>query len=136
MNNVRDFGAVGDGVVKPIRGIRFRNLSGSAEWSSFVEGNQRGDLRDVTFDGVYLRFTGGEMVKEGTGLVYGEFGEKCAPAAFHLANTEAVRFRAVRIVWDTDSPNWKYGIMAENAEIAELDTGCDFGRPVEQVGGR
>ena len=48
----------------------------------------------------------------------------------------AVRFRDVRIVWDTDSPNWKYGVMAENTDIAEIGSGCDFGKPVKQADGR
>ena len=121
-----------DQEIKPIRNIVFRNLNGSACWSCFVESNRRGDIRDIVFSGVKLRYSGGEDVEEGPGLTYAEFGTKNAPAAFHLANAEEVTFRDVKIEWNTDSPNWKYGLFAENSEILEISDGCDFGKPIKQ----
>ena len=118
-----------DDPIKPIRNLVFRNLNGTACWSNFVEGNHLGDIRDIVFSEVKLKYTGGEDVNEGPGLVYAEFGTKNAPAAFHLANAEKVTFRNVKIEWDTQSPNWKYGIMAIHSEPVEINPECDFGRP-------
>ena len=69
---------------------------------------------------------------EGPGLVYAEFGTKNAPAAFHLTNAEKVFFQDVTIDWATDSPNWKFWLMAENSEIVEINSGCDFGKTPEK----
>ena len=66
-------------------------------------------------------------------MIYAEFGTRNAPAAFHLTNAEKVRFRDVQIDWESDSPNWKYGIMAVNTEIAEINSGCDFGKPMNSA---
>ena len=118
-----------DEPIKPIRNLVFRNLNGTASWSNFVESNRRGDIRDIVFSGVKLKYSGGEDVKGGPGLIYAEFGTQNAPAAFHLTNTEKVTFRDVKIEWDTDSPNWKYGIMADNSELPEINSECDFGKP-------
>lgn len=128
-----DVRGVHDREIKPIRNLVFRNLNGTASWSSLVESNRRGDIRDIVFSGVKLKYRGGEDVEEGPGLIYAEFGTKNAPAAFHLTNAEKVRFRDVQIDWESDSPNWKYGIMAVNTEIAEINSGCDFGKPVNSA---
>ena len=88
-----------------------------------------GDIRDIVFSEVKLKYSGGEDVNEGPGLVYAEFGTKNAPAAFHLSNAEKVTFRDVKIEWDTRSPNWKYGIMAIHSGQIEINPECDFGRP-------
>ena len=76
-----------------------------------------------------MKISGGEEVKEGPGVLYGEFAAVSAPAAFHLANAEKITFRDVQIEWDTDSPNWKYGIMAENSDPLTIASDCDFGKP-------
>lgn len=120
-----------DEAIKPIRNLVFRNLNGTASWSSFVESNRRGDIRGIVFSGVKLEYGGGEDVEEGPGLIYAEFGTKNAPAAFHLNNVENMIFHDTRIEWNTDSPNWKYGIMAENSGITEINSGCDFGKPLK-----
>ena len=99
-----------------------------------MESNRRGDIRDIVFSGVKLKYTGGEDVEEGPGLIYAEFGTKNAPAAFHLTNAKKVFFQDVKIEWATDSPNWKYGLMADNSEIAEINSGCDFGKPLKKDG--
>ncbi len=127
-----DVRGVNDREIKPIRNLVFRNLNGSACWSCLVESNHRGDIRDIAFSGVKLKYTGGEDVTEGPGVVYAEFGTKNAPAAFHLTNAEKVVFRDVTIDWATDSPNWKYGLMSDNTEIAEINSGCDFGKPLKK----
>ena len=118
-----------DDPIKPIRNLVFRNLNGTACWSNFVEGNRLGDIRDIVFSEVKLKYTGGEDVNEGPGLVYAEFGTKNAPAAFHLTNAEKVTFRDVKIEWDTQSPNWKYGVMAIHSGQIEINPECNFGRP-------
>ena len=128
-----DVFGVNDREIKPIRNLVFRNLNGTASWSSFVESNRRGDIRDIEFSGVKLKYRGGEDVEDGPGLIYAEFGAKNAPAAFHLTNAEKVRFRDVQIDWESDSPNWKYGIMAVNTGIAEINSGCDFGKPMNSA---
>jgi len=129
-----DVRGVHDQEIKPIRNMVFRNLNGTACWSSLVESNHRGDIRDIVFSGVKLKYRGGEDVEEGPGLIYAEFGTKNAPAAFHLANAEKVIFRDVQIDWESDSPNWKYGIMGVNTEITEINSGCDFGKPMNTAG--
>lgn len=113
--------------IKPIRNMVFRNLNGSACQSNFVESNRRGDIRGIVFSGVKLKYSGGEDIKEGPGICYGEFATVNAPAAFHLANAEDITFRDVKIEWDTDSQNWKYAIMAENTQKPQID-GCFFGK--------
>ena len=125
-----DVRGVYDQEIKPIRNIVFQNLNGSAVRSNFVESNHRGDIRDIVFSDMNLKFSGGEDITEGPGIRYGEFAAVNAPAAFHLTNAEKIIFRNVRIQWDTSSPNWKYGILAENAGISEINAGCDFGRPL------
>ena len=129
-----DVRGVHDQEIKPIRNLVFRNLNGTACWSSLVESNHRGDIRDIVFSGVKLKYRGGEDAEEGPGLIYAEFGTRNAPAAFHLANAEKVVFRDVQIEWESDSPNWKYGIMAADSGITEINSGCDFGKPVYQDG--
>ena len=118
-----------DEAIKPIRNLVFRNLNGTACWSNFVESNRRGDIRDIVFSGVKLKYSGGEDVKEGPGMIYGEFGTSNAPAAFHLTSTEKVTFRDVKIEWSTDSPNWKYGVMSVNSEPPEINYECKFEKP-------
>ena len=122
-----DVRGVHDLEIKPIRNMVFRNLNGSASWSCFVESNRRGDIRDIVFSGVKLRYSGGEDVEAGPGLTYAEFGTKNAPAAFHLTNAEEITFREVKIEWNTDSPNWKYGLMAVNTQKPLIEA-CNFGR--------
>ena len=122
---------INEELTKPIRGLRFYNLNGSASRSILIESNHRGDIQDITFSGVNLKYSGGEDVREGEGILYGERACHCAPAAVHIANATKLIFRDVRIQWNTKSPNWKYGIMAENAEILEINSGCDFGRPMK-----
>ena len=116
-----------DEPVKPIRNLVFRNLNGTACWSSLIESNRRGDIRGITFSGVHFRYRGGEDVQAGEGLLYGEFATRNAPAAFHAANAEKLTFKDIRIDWDTASPNWKYGILTERCSEVELSR-CDFGR--------
>ncbi|MBO4631401.1 MAG: hypothetical protein J5858_05715 [Lentisphaeria bacterium] len=110
MNNVCDFGAAGDGRTKDTAAIHC------------------GDIRDIVFSAVKLKYRGGEDVEEGPGLIYAEFGSRNAPAAFHLTNVEKVVFHDVQIDWESNSPNWN-GVMAVNTEIAEINSGCDFGKP-------
>lgn len=117
-----------DEPIKPIRNLVFRNLNGTACWSNFVESNRRGDIRDIVFSGVKLKYSGGDDVKDGPSLIYAEFGTRNAPAAFHLTNVEKVTFRDVKVEWNTDSQNWKYGIMAENSGPLEINAECDFGK--------
>ena len=117
-----------DEQIKPIRDLVFRNLNGTACRSNFVESNRRGDICDIVFSGVRLKYKGGEDVIEGPGVIYAEFGTQNAPAAFHLTNVEKVTFRDVKIEWYTDSPNWKYGIMAKNSGPLEINAECDFGK--------
>lgn len=124
-----DVRGVNDKAIKPIRNIVFRNLNGTAIHSFFVESNHRGDIRDIVFSGIRMEFSGGEEVKEGPGVLYGEFAAVSAPAAFHLANAEKITFRDVKIEWNTDSPNWKYGLIAENSGILDFSESCDFGKP-------
>lgn len=124
-----DVRGVHDEAVKPIRNIVFRNLNGTARHSIFLESNHPGDIRDIVFSEIKLKFSGGEDVTEGPGIQYGEFATVCAPAAFHLVNGEKITFRDVKIEWDTDSPNWKYGVMAENSDPLTITSDCDFGKP-------
>lgn len=124
-----DVRGVNDKAIKPIRNIVFRNVNGTASRSFFVESNHRGDIRDIVFSGIRMKISGGEEVKEGPGILYGEFAAASAPAAFHLANAEKITFRDVQIEWNTDSPNWKYGIMAENSEPLTIASDCNFGKP-------
>jgi len=126
-----DVRGVHDNPAKPIRRIVFRNLNGCGSLSNFIESNRKGEISDIIFSGINLQYSGGEDVKEGRGLIYGPFAVQCAPAAFHLANAEKVIFRDVIIQWNTSSSSWKYGILAENAGISEINTGCDFGKPLK-----
>lgn len=52
-------------------------------------------------------------------------------AAFYMTNMEKIYFQDVKINWDTNSPNRKYGIMAENSEIAEINSSCNFRKPMK-----
>ena len=112
----------------PIRNLVFRNLNGSACWSSLIESNRRGDISGITFSGFRFRYRGGEDVQEGEGMLYGEFAVRNAPAAFHAANAEKLIFDDVRIEWDTASPNWKYGIFTDNTDPVEICDSCQLGR--------
>ena len=48
---------------------------------------------------------------------------EAAIAAYEAAHPD------VKIEWDTQSPNWKYGIMAIHSGPIEINPECDFGRP-------
>ena len=119
-----------DEAVKPIRAVVFRNIRAEGDRSCFFEANRRGDIADLTLDGVDVLYGGGDDIVDGEGLSYGEFGVKNSPAAFHLKNLEDCAFNRVRVRWRADaSPLWKYGLWAENSEAPEL-FGCRFGRDV------
>ena len=119
-----------DEEIKPIRGIGFRNIRAEGDRSCFFEANRRGDIADITLDGVDVICGGGDDIVDGEGLSYGEFGVKNSPAAFHLKNLEDCAFSRVRVRWRADaSPLWKYGLWAENSEAPEL-SGCRFDREV------
>ena len=116
--------------VKPIRGIGFRNIRAEGDRSCFFEANRRGDISDLTLDGVDLVYGGGDDIVDGAGLSYGEFGVKNSPAAFHLKNLADCSFNRVRVRWRADaSPLWKYGLWSEASESPEL-SGCRFERDV------
>ncbi len=118
-----------DEPIKPIRNLVFLNLNGTASRSIFVESNRRGDIRDIVFSDVRLKFGGGKDVMEGPEVLYGPFAVTDAPAAFHLTNAEKITFRNVKLEWDADSRNRKYGIMSENADLLTIGPECDFGKP-------
>ena len=119
-----------DEAVRPIRAVVFRNIRAEGDRSCFFEANRRGDIADITLDGVDVICGGGDDIVDGEGLSYGEFGVKNSPAAFHLKNLEDCAFNRVRVRWRADaSPLWKYGLWAENSEAPELSE-CRFGRDV------
>ena len=119
-----------DEAAKSIRGVVFRNIRAAGDRSCFFEANRRGDVSDLTLDGVDVTLRGGDDITDGRDLSYGEFGVKNSPAAFHLKNIENCVFHRVRTRWEEDaSPLWKYGLWAENSEPPEI-TGCDFGREI------
>ena len=119
-----------DEAVGPIRGIVFRNIRARGDRSCFFEANRRGDIADLTLDGVDVTLRGGDDIEEGANLSYGEFGVKNAPAAFHLKHLEDCVFRRVRARWSADaSPRWKYALWAEASEAPELAE-CRFDRAV------
>ena len=113
---------------KPIRGVVFRNIRATGDRSCFFEANRRGDVADVTLDGVDLTLRGGGDIVDGENLSYGEFGVKNAPAAFHLKHVEGCSFHRVRVRWAPDaSPLWKYALWAEDSELSALAE-CRFDR--------
>ena len=117
-----------DEEVKPIRGIVFRNIRATGDRSCFFEANRRGDVADITLDGVDVTLRGGDDIVDGENLAYGEFGVKNAPAAFHLKHVEDIAFNRVRVRWSADaSPLWKYALWAEDSDAPEL-TNCRFDR--------
>jgi hypothetical protein len=119
-----------DETVKPIRGIVFRNIRAVGDRSCFFEANRRGDVSDLTFDGIDLTFRGGDDIVDAPGASYGEFGVKNSPAAIHLKRVEDVSFHRVRTRWSADaSTAWKYSLWAEDAEEPRLSE-CRFDREV------
>ena len=117
-----------DEEVKPIRGIVFRNIRARGDRSCFFEANRRGDISDITLDGVDMTLGGGDDIVDGENLSYGEFGVKNSPAAFHLKHIEECAFRHVRVRWSADaSPLWKYALQAEDSEPPLLSE-CRFDR--------
>ena len=116
--------------VKPIRGIVFRNLRGSADQSCFFEANRPGDITDIALDGVCFTYGGGEDIVDGTGLPYAEHGVGNSPAAFHLKHLRDCTFDRVGVRWAADaSPKWKYDVWAEDSEPPELRN-CRFEKGV------
>jgi polygalacturonase len=117
-----------DEEVRPIRGVVFRNIRATGDRSSFFEANRRGDVAELTLDGVELLLHGGDDIVDGENLSYGEFGVKNSPAAFHLKHIEDWSFHRVRARWSADaSPKWKYGIRAEASDAPRLSE-CRFDR--------
>ena len=49
-----------DEAIKPIRGVVFRNIRALGDRSCFFEANRRGDITDLTLDGVDLTLRGGD----------------------------------------------------------------------------
>lgn len=119
-----------DEEIKSIRGVVFRNIRAAADRSCFFEANRRGDISDLTLDGVEMIFSGGDDIVAGENLSYGEFGVRNSPAAFHLKHIEDCSFHRVRTRWRADaSPKWKYGLWVEDSEPPSLD-GCRFDREI------
>lgn len=117
-----------DEAIKPIRGVAFRNVRASADRSCFFEANRRGDISDLTLDGVEIILSGGDDIVAGENLSYGEFGVRNSPAAFHLKHIEDCTFHRVRARWRGDaSPKWEYGLWVEDSEAPRLDD-CRFDR--------
>ena len=92
-----------DEAAKAIRGVVFRNIRATGDRSCFFEANHRGDISDLTLDGVELVLRGGDDIVDGKDLAYGEFGVKNSPAAFHLKNLEDCAFNRVRTRWTEDA---------------------------------
>jgi len=119
-----------DEEIKPIRGVVFRNIRAAGDRSCFFEANRRGDIADLTLDGVDLICRGGDDIVDGDDLPYGEFGVKNSPAAFHLKHIRDCSFRRVRVRWENGaSPLWKYALRAEDSEAPEIAE-CRFDRDV------
>ncbi len=115
---------------KSIRRISFSHLRGSATQSCFIEGNNPGDVSEITLNNVVFDYSGGEDIQSGEGLIYGEFGVKAASAAFYLVNADDVDFEKVRVNFRTDHPNWRNGLKAINSTKVKTNN-CDFGKSVE-----
>jgi polygalacturonase len=119
-----------DADVKPIRGIVFRNIRGSADRSCFLEANRRGDITDITLESVDLTCRGGEDIVDGAGLPYAEHGVGNSPAAFHMKHIVDCTFDRVRVRWSTDaSDKWRYSIWSEDSEAPKL-TECRFEKEI------
>ncbi len=119
-----------DEEVKPIRGVVFRNIRAEADRSCFFEANRRGDISDLTLDGVEVSLSGGDDIVAGEDLSYGEFGVRNSPAAFHLKHLMDCSFHRVRARWhEGASPKWEYGLWVEDSEAPRLDD-CRFDRDI------
>jgi len=109
--------------VKLIRNISFNHLRGRARWSSFVTGNPDCLVKDISFSDVWFEYSGGAdaVPPEKADRSYGEFGVKCAPAAFYLLNADGVEFDRCRVSWRDPEPGWQAAIMAQNVSGLRLE---------------
>ncbi|MDD5727796.1 MAG: glycosyl hydrolase family 28 protein [Victivallales bacterium] len=112
---------------KPIRNIAFSHLRGRASWSSMIVGNADGNIDEISLSDMIFDYFGGDDIRQlQEGEVYGEFGIRCAPAAFYVADVKGVvTLDKLAVRWRTDNSNWTAGLLCENAEKVKV-IDCDF----------
>lgn len=112
--------------IKPMRNIRFSNITTTAMCNSAICANHVGDIDGITFSDVEFLFTSDENVLSLDEYVCRGYGTESAPAAFYVINAKDVKFRNVNVKFAENVPALQYGVISDNAEKM-LCSECDFG---------
>ncbi|MBO4344903.1 MAG: right-handed parallel beta-helix repeat-containing protein [Victivallales bacterium] len=113
---------------KSIRRISFRDISGKAERSSRIVGNDSGSISDILFADISLDYHG-----VGTAPYFDEHGMWCSDssdAAFEVRHASNVRFRDILLRYCGEGRDgWHYGVSYKNAPGLSLRD-CEMGLPM------
>ena len=112
---------------QPIRDISFRHIRGQGCSTIRIIGHSEGDIHDISFSDVMFDWSDGgcpsSEAKEFTENAY-----RVSPdAAVYVECADRVTFDQFRIRWQTENPDWKYGLRTERCSEVELFR-SDFGK--------
>lgn len=103
--------------------IRFMNISGTAELSSYLTGSQDGTLDKISFDNVAFRYSGKGLA--GDLDEHGHWGCSSTDSAFELCYARNISFTNSEISWETNNPGWRHDIRSRFCESV-IQSGCRF----------
>ena len=116
-----------DQEIKPMRNIRFSNISTTAVANSAICANHVGDIEGITFSDVEFIVGSDENVQPMDEYFCRGYGVESAPAVFYVENAKNVKFRNVNAVYADGAAKWQYGVVSVNTEKMILDS-CGFDR--------
>lgn len=109
---------------RTISNIVFSQITGSAELSTYVEGNFSGTMKEIRFADVSLRMDGEGAADNNN--ANGRWGCDSTSAAFELRDAEGVEFRDVRLEY-VKPDCWKDDIHATGSKNIKVND-CNFAK--------
>lgn len=113
--------------IKPMRNIRFSNISATAVCNSAICANHIGDIDGISFTDVEFIVGSDENVLPEDEYICRGYGVESSPSVFYVENTANVKFRNVNARFESEASGWKYGMILKN-NTGLCASECDLGR--------
>ena len=112
-----------------IKDIAFSNIHATSAKPGVILGNEAVTIKNISFDIFDLTIKDSSEVEVADYQCpprgSDSYGFGVPPAGVFVGNAADVRFRNFRVMWETGSDVWRYGLMTHNAEVTLADS--DFG---------